>query len=64
VKPYLKKYYLEWNSSDVKPTGRTSRSIQKSFRQKNKKEIMDLEEPKESPEGDLSEEIMAIQAFI
>jgi len=39
MKPYMKKYYLEYNSSDIKPKGQISKAIEGSFRLQAKKEI-------------------------
>lgn len=39
MKPYMKKFYLEYNSSDIKPKGKMSKAIQSSFRSKARKEI-------------------------
>ena len=46
MKPHLKKYHAEFWSSDIKPAGKMSRYINKSERQRAKREIR--EEVKDS----------------
>lgn len=63
MKPYLKKFHQEYNSSDIKPKGKISRWLNKSERQKAKKEINKTEEEYIDADS-LSDEIMAIQSLI
>jgi hypothetical protein len=65
MKPYLKKYHQEYNSSDIKPKGKISRWINKAERQKTKRAIQEeVKNPPECEESSISDEIMAIQYLI
>lgn len=57
MKPHLKKYHAEYWSSDIKPSGKMSRYLNKSERQRAKKEIQE-EVEEEMP---LVDEIMLAQ---
>jgi hypothetical protein len=62
MRDYKKKFQLEYMSSDIKPRGKLRRHIQKSVRQKGKKECTgEVKNLPECEESSMCEEIMLAQ---
>jgi len=64
MRDYKKKFHLEYMSSDIKPKGKMRRHIQKSVRQKGKKECTgDVKNLPECEEYSIVDEIMLVQSY-